>query len=179
MKAVLLRETRISQVFGVDKATLLTQNLYHPDFVNGLVDLPDNAEPGKYWVDGTIVDRLPVIASEVTEERDNRMGTLVFQGKEYSTTGVSLENIMGAGTLALAAMVNGAQVGDYRWADPESDFVWIANDNSLNLMDAQTVWAFATAAAEWRKKMIYAARALKDMDPIPMDFASNNSYWGV
>ena len=86
---------------------------------------------------------------------------------------------MGAGTLALAAMVNGAQVGDYRWADPESDFVWIANDNSLNLMDAQTTWAFASAAAEWRKKMIYAARALKDMDPIPMDFASNNSYWGV
>ena len=43
-------------------------------------------------------------------------------------------------------------------------------------MDAQTCLAFGTAAASWKAKLIYAGRALKDMSPIPADFAAD-SHW--
>lgn len=120
----------------------------------------------------------PPATHEVNAERDKRMSNFTFAGKEYdlSESNGSLANVSGAGTLALAAIVNGAQVGDLRWADPSADFVWIANDNSLNPMDAQTTWAFAQAAAAWRKQMIFKARALKDLETIPTDY-KNNSYW--
>ena len=179
MKAVLLRGNVISEIFQTDKAGLTSAALYHPDFVASLTDLPDTVVLGKYWINGEMIDSLPPKAEDVQLERNTRMSVLTFNGKEYDIMGQSLNNVMGAGTLALAAIMNGAQPNDLRWSDANTDFQWIANDNSFVPMDAQTTWAFATAAAEWRKKMIYAARALKDMDPIPMDFASNNSYWGV
>jgi len=179
MKAARISRNKIAEVFDVDKATLATQERFHPDFVASLTDLPDNAVAGKYWINDEVKDRLPVTANEVTNERDNRMGQFIFNGKEFDLSGQSLNNVMGAGTLALGAIVSGAQPGNYRWADANVDFTWIANDNTNILMDAQTTWAFAQAAAAWRKQMIYAARALKDMGTIPEDFSSNNSYWGV
>lgn len=120
----------------------------------------------------------PVTSAEVNVERDRRMQKFVFNGKEYSINKEdgSLANVSGAGTLALGAMVAGAQPGNLRWADPEVDFSWIADDNTLTTMDAQTTWAFAQAAAAWRKIMIYKARAIKDLETIPSDY-TNNSYW--
>ena len=134
------------------------------------------------WVDAgnTIAPYVPPppTAGEVNIERDRRMAVFTFNGKEYdlSPENGSLANVSGAGTLALAAIVNGAQPGDLRWADPAVDFSWIANDNSLNTMDAQTTWAFAEAAAAWRKSMIFKARAIKDLPEIPADY-TDNSYW--
>lgn len=122
----------------------------------------------------------PLVSSaDVNAERDRRMGVFTFGGKLYDLrpeTG-SLANVSGAGTLAFAAIMNGALPGDFRWADPDEDFTWIAEDNSVVAMDAPSVWAFAEAAAAWRKAMIFKARALKDMSPIPTDFATNESYW--
>lgn len=122
----------------------------------------------------------PTTNSDVNVERDRRMENFTFAGKEFdiSKENGSLANVSGAGTLALAAIVNGAQPNDLRWADANNDFYWIANDNSLVPMDAQTTFAFASAAATWRKQMIYAARAIKDMVSIPSDFKANNTYWG-
>ena len=116
------------------------------------------------------------LEDRVNLERDRRMATFGFSGKLYDLQGQSLANVSGAGTLSLAAIINGAQPGDLRWADPDQDFTWIANDNTIVPMDAQTTWAFAQTAAAWRKHCIYKARALKDMDPIPSDYA-NDSYW--
>lgn len=120
----------------------------------------------------------PPTTAEVNAERDKRMSKFTFAGKEYdlSEGNGSLANVSGAGTLALAAIINGAQVGDLRWADPTADFGWIAEDNTITAMDAQTTWAFAQTAAEWRKKMIFKARALKDLEAIPADY-KNNNYW--
>lgn len=112
----------------------------------------------------------------IDAERDRRMGTFAFGGKLYDLAGQSLANVSGAGTLALAALINGAQVGDLRWADPDADFTWIANDNALVPMDAQTTWAFAQTAAAWRKHCIFKARQIKDMTPIPSDYTAD-SYW--
>lgn len=113
---------------------------------------------------------------DVNAERDRRMGAFSFGGKVYDLQSQSLANVSGAGTLALAALINGAQVGDLRWADPDADFTWIANDNTLVPMDAQTTWAFAQTAAAWRKHCIFKARALKDMSPIPSNYTAD-SHW--
>ena len=120
----------------------------------------------------------PKTSGDVNKERDRRMEVFTFGGKEYAirSSDGSLANVSGAGTLALGAIVNGAQQNDLRWADPNADFTWIAEDNTIVTMDAQTTWAFAQTAAAWRKSMIYKARAIKDLETIPTDY-KNNSHW--
>lgn len=117
-----------------------------------------------------------VSGADVDAERDRRASSFVFDGKSYDLGGQSLVNVAGAGTMALAAIINGAQAGDYRWSDPEEDFAWIAKDNTKTKMDAQTCWAFSQTAAAWRKHCIFKARVLKDKSPIPADYAAD-SHW--
>lgn len=120
----------------------------------------------------TITTRAPVSA-DVTAERDRRLQTFSFAGKVFQFDDESQLNIAGAGTLALAAIINGAQPGNLRWSDAGRDFAWLAADNTSVTMDAQTCFAFAQAAAKWKADHIHAARAIKDMSPIPTDYAAN------
>lgn len=116
----------------------------------------------------------PPTASEVDAERDRRIAAgFIFAGKLYQSRPENRENIAGASTAALAALVNGAQPGDLRWHGGDSDFCWIADDNSLTTMDAQTMFAFGQAAMAHKQAHIFAARALKDADPIPADYADD------
>ncbi len=117
------------------------------------------------------------MTAAVNAERDRRIvAGLVFNGVLYQTRDQDRENIAGAGALAIAAIMNGAQAGDYRWHGGDADFTWIAADNSLHLMDAPTLLAFGTAVANHKAALIHAARIIKDMNPIPVDFI-DNSYW--
>jgi len=120
----------------------------------------------------TITTRAPV-AADVTAERDRRLRTFTFNGKRFQFDPESKSNVAGAGTLALAAIINGAQPGNLRWADANRDFTWLAADNTSVSMDAQTTFAFAQAAAKWVSDHIYAARTIKDMSPIPADYAAD------
>ena len=115
-------------------------------------------------------------ASDVNAERDRRMALFTFQGKSYDFDPDSQTNIAGAGTLAFAAIVNGKQPGDLRWADVDRDFGWIAHDNTVTLMDAPTCFAFATAAANYKSALIFKARTIKNLSPIPADYA-NDARW--
>ncbi|MEM6914002.1 MAG: hypothetical protein AAF511_08490 [Pseudomonadota bacterium] len=118
-----------------------------------------------------------VTNKQVDAERDRRMKSgFGFAGKVYDFTDDAKADISGASVSALAAIGAGAQPGDLRWHGGSNDFVWIAQDNSLTTMDAQTVFAFGTAAAEHRSAYVFASRALKDMDPIPADYDSD-VYW--
>lgn len=119
----------------------------------------------------------PPSASDVDQERDRRTaGGFSFGGSFYQSRPEDRENIAGAATAALAAMVNGAQPGDYRWHGGESDFIWIAADNSTHPLDAQSTFAMGQAAMKHKQDHIFAARALKDADPIPPDFA-DDGHW--
>ncbi len=106
----------------------------------------------------------------VNAERDRRLRRFTFDGREYDFCDGrgSDQNIAGAATLALAAVLTG--VG---W---DENFTWIAADNTTVPMDAQTCLNFSKAAADWKARHIRAARALKDMSPIPADFA-DDSLW--
>lgn len=72
--------------------------------------------------------------------------------------------------------VDAVVVGDLRWHGGDGDFAWIAEDNTLVPMDAQTMFAFGQAAMAHKQAMIFAARELKDRDEIPADF-SDDDYW--
>jgi len=113
----------------------------------------------------------------VDRECDRRIQTMfVFAGKSYQLDERSIARITAMGADARFAALGGAAPGDLRWADPDNDFGWIATDNSVTPMDAQTMAAFADAAKVWVSRHTFAARALKDMSPIPADFA-DNAYW--
>ncbi|MNL12687.1 hypothetical protein D3C87_1335600 [compost metagenome] len=114
----------------------------------------------------------------VDAERDRRIAAgFVFNGTVYQTRPEDRENIAGAATAALAAMVNGAQPGDFRWHGGDRDFEWIAADNTTHPLDAQSTFAMGQAAMAHKQVHIFAARTLKDMEPIPADFATNPAYW--
>lgn len=116
-------------------------------------------------------------AAAVDAERDRRVDAGVeFGHVMFQSRATDRENIAGAAQLGFMAMVAGAQPGDLRWSNPDQDFAWIATDNSLVPMDAQTVVAFGKAAAERKQTLIFAARQLKDMQSIPADYA-DDKWW--
>lgn len=119
----------------------------------------------------------PLSSGDVDQERDRRIdGGFSFGGVFYQTRPEDRENIAGASTAALAAIMNGAEPGDYRWHGGDTDFVWIAADNSMHAMDAQTLFAFGQAAMAHKQAHIFAARSLKDAEAIPADYA-DDQYW--
>ena len=117
------------------------------------------------------------LLEQVGAERDRRIDSgFSFGGSFYQSRPEDRENIAGAATAALAAMLNGAQAGDFRWHGGDSDFIWIAADNSTHPLDAQSTFAMGQAAMKHKQDHIFAARALKDADPIPPDFA-DDGHW--
>ena len=119
----------------------------------------------------------PIDAWDVNAERDRRLqADFEFQGKMYQRDTISLQRITGAATLAGFAIAAGAQPGNLRWANPDQDFGWIASDNTITPMDAQTCFAFGQAAAAVETRLIFRAKVLRNMDPIPVDY-TEDSWW--
>jgi hypothetical protein len=114
--------------------------------------------------------------SKINGHRDYRIAKgFLFQDKIYDSRPEDQKRISGASQLAFMAIVSGAQPGDYLWAS-EEPFGWIAQDNTLTLMDAQTVVEFGKTAAEWERAHIFAARDLKNMEPVPENY-KDDIWW--
>ncbi|MCZ7927317.1 DUF4376 domain-containing protein [Agrobacterium pusense] len=124
-----------------------------------------------------------VSALDVDIERDRRVEAgFVFDGVLYQSRPEDRENIAGAVKAATDAVALGAAPGDFGWQrllDPNAppEFRWIAADNTTQVMDAQTVMRFGYAALGHKQAHILAARELKNMNPIPADFATEPAYW--
>lgn len=118
-------------------------------------------------------------AEDINAECKKRIEAgFIFSGKIFQSAEKDQINIIGVHALAMSVIQNGGgNVGDYRWHGGSEDFSWIAADNTEVVMDAQTVVAFGAAAAEHKRAHIYAARSLKNMSPIPTDYATNETYW--
>ena len=123
---------------------------------------------------------------EVNDERDRRIRShLDFNGVVYDFDERSKANITGAATLAGFAIGAGLGTDPY-WhvknspmePDPVNipPFVWSARDNSNVPMDANTVFMFGKAAANRESAHIFAAKAIKLMSPIPLDY-TDDKYW--
>lgn len=158
-------------------STLIPPPAEQPGFVRRFID--GNWGYSSVNDTGTPPIEEPVVTvAMVDAERDLRIASgFGFGGQVYQTRPDDRENIAGAATAALAAIVNGAQPGDYRWHGGDSDFVWIAADNTTHLLDAQSTFAMGQAAMAHKQAHIFAARVLKDMTPIPADYATNPAYW--
>ena len=116
---------------------------------------------------------MPVLPSAVDAERDHRLATFTFQGKVYDfLDGKSDAAIARASVLAFAAIINGKTENDLRWANSKYDFAWILHDNTAQPLDAQTMFALGQAAEAWKSAHIFKARALKNMSPIPANYAA-------
>lgn len=120
----------------------------------------------------------------VDVERHRRVDAgFIFDGVHYQSRPEDRENIAGAKAAATDAItIYGAQPGNLAWQrllDPNAppEFRWIAADNSTHAMDAQTAMRFGYAALSHKQAHILAASALKNMVPIPADFATNPAYW--
>ena len=147
-------------------------------YPNDTVEVPlkpgaDYEWDGAEWVQVT----QPKTSNDVKIERDRRLvADFEFSGKLYQRDAESLARITGAATLAGVAIAGGAQPGNLRWANPNQDFGWIASDDTVTPMDAQTAFAFGQTAAGVETAIIFAAKALREMDPIPDDYA-DDKWW--
>ncbi|MEZ5782062.1 MAG: DUF4376 domain-containing protein [Rhizobiaceae bacterium] len=107
-----------------------------------------------------LADAPPPTNEQVDAERDRRIEAgFEFNGVMFQARAQDQKRIAGAGTLALGAMVAGVQPGNLRWHGGSEDFAWIAADNTTMPMDAQTVFLFGQAAANWESLHVFAARA--------------------
>jgi hypothetical protein len=133
---------------------------------------------GEYGGEWVVFTPRPVPTSQdVNAERDRRTAAgIPFLGHVFDFDQMGKDNITGAATLAKFAILKGAQPGDYRWANPNVDFSWIVQSNEKILMDAHQVSALGDVAAGWTTAHIFAARAIKDKSPIPLDYA-DDKYW--
>lgn len=122
------------------------------------------ASLGLEWVDPPqIAPTVEELCAAVDAERDRRIdGGFTFRGHVFQSQPSDRENVMGAAQLAIAAIGQGVQPGDLRWADPGSDFVWITADNALVPLDAHTTVAMFQAGIAFKSGLTFHARALKD-----------------
>lgn len=102
----------------------------------------------------------------VNAERDRRIAAgFVFPPKPDPLAKlfqVNIPNISAAMSSATAATINGSQDGDLRWYDPNTDFGWIAMDNSILTMDARTMIMFGQTATAFNSSFYTAARSIKN-----------------
>lgn len=117
------------------------------------------------------------LRASIDVERDRRIDAgMTVGGVRYQTRPQDRENLNGAATLALAAIVQGAAAGDLYWHGGAAPFAWIAEDNSLHQFDAPGLFALGEAMATHKSALIFAARALKSADPIPANF-TDDLHW--
>lgn len=119
-------------------------------------------QAGNLLVDEMLPDIVPS-PIEVDDERDRRIADgFTFQNVRYQARPQDRENIYAAALLAsIAITIEKKAPTSLRWHGGSNDFVWIAADNSLVPMDAQTVIALARALAVHQRQKVFAARSLK------------------
>ena len=117
--------------------------------------------------------------AKVNAERNRRIQEdFVFNGTAFDNDLESKIRIIGGTTLAGFAIAAGAQPDDYLWHGGADPFVWVAKDNSLVTMDAQTCFAFGQAAAAHETNLIFKAKSIKDSKKIPEN-VKDDKYWNV
>lgn len=111
----------------------------------------------------------------VEAERDRRIDSgIVFEGVRFQTREKDRENIVGAFSLAAAWIMTGGSPASLRWHGGDSDFEWIAEDNTTMPMSAVAVLEFGKAVAAMKSDLILKGRALKET--LPANY-TDDEYW--
>jgi len=113
----------------------------------------------------------------VNQERDRRINSgFIWDGNKFQSNQDSRENMAGAATSAIGYMSAGGNPTTLYWASETEPFGWIAESNDIIPLSATAVVALANAAMAHKKRAIFVARELKNMNPIPNDF-KDDKYW--
>lgn len=100
---------------------------------------------------------------KINKIRDVKIdGGFTWNGHVFQSRASDRENIIGSAVAAQLAIGQGATPGDYRWANPDSDFQWITADNSLVTLDAFDVLSMYAAGIAFKTNLTFFARAMKD-----------------
>lgn len=104
------------------------------------------------------------LKAEADKERDTRLDAgIMFGGKKFQTDPASRERIAGATQMSTTAiLIDQVSTGNLRWAVPDTDFAWIAENNERVPMDAQTMNAFGNAVGSRHTSIMLFARTVKD-----------------
>lgn len=122
-------------------------------------------------------DRVDAVRGLINQERDRRIDAgVMFKSKLFQTKQADRENISARFAEAALAVMQGKQPGDYFWRDPVKPHGWLAADNTGVGMDAHEMIEFGHAASTHKELHIHAARALKDLTPIPDDY-QDDKHW--
>lgn len=136
---------------------------------------PDHEWDGSAWVPFSRV----ITADEVNRERDKRINAgFRHGGHVYQSDPDSRENIAGAFNLALAFVSGGGDPDKSDWMTPGTDFGWRTRDNVEVPMTPAQMMDLGKAAVAHKAAHIYAARPLREADPIRADFA-DDPHWPV
>jgi hypothetical protein len=130
------------------------------------------------YIDGRWVKELitPTIDS-VNQERDRRINSgFVWNGNKFQSDKDSRENMAGAATSAIGYMAAGGDPTSLYWASETEPFGWIAENNDIIPLSAIEVVDMANTAMAHKKRAIFMARELKNMDAIPDNF-KDDKYW--
>jgi len=109
----------------------------------------------------------------VDAERDRRIGlplpVSLSGGRSFSinTDDNSLRNINGLATGAVLAKITSST----------TPTPFIASDNSIVSLSPDDLISVGLQVQTQISKLTFAGRALKNMSPIPADYATNDSYW--
>lgn len=103
------------------------------------------------------------ICARIDKIRDNRIDSgFSWNGMRFQSRPSDRENIMGASALAMAYIGAGGSPDETKWADPESDFEWILEDNGRTVLSAGAMVALFQAGVAFKSAQTFYARALKD-----------------
>lgn len=164
----------------VKNIVMWDQNSFSPSGLSAIEINNEHVNIGAVFSNNVFISQEPtvIITSDmINRERDRRISKgFLYMGKGYDSRTEDQKRISGASLLAFMAIVAGSPAGHLKWHGGATDFAWISKDNSLALMDAQTVVGLGKAAAEWETAHIFYARALKDMNPIPLNY-TDDVFW--
>lgn len=176
-----MRKAKVENGVVVNVALFNPDNM--PEWAAEWVDAPGDVSAGDLFDGKAFTKPVVVVTSaDVDAERDRRAsGGFSFPRPDgdvwqFQSDDVSVKRITGSATLAGFALVNGTQPGDLLWFDPVTPFAWILEDNRVVPVDAPTMLEIGKAAASWEGRHVFAAKALKNMDPIPADY-TDDKYW--
>jgi hypothetical protein len=99
----------------------------------------------------------------INRTRDTYLANgFLYNGVIYQSRPEDWINLASCGSDAAVAIANGAQRGNYRWFDPQHDFGFIAQNNTVVKLDAYDMRAMYQTGSKVASKVILYARYLKD-----------------
>lgn len=110
----------------------------------------------------------------VNAERDRRIYggvTYIVDGQPYvfDSDEVSQGRVGHSAALARFAILGGAEADDYRWHGKDFDFAWITMSDTV-VLDAFEMAGLGDVFLEHVAFLVHAAKAIKELDPIPEDY---------